>query len=82
MANVTYYVALPFLDSEEGPVAGQGQEHQSASLAIAAARSLATKPGHVGAVAFKRTGDPALGEFQPGEILRTFGNLPQDLSEL
>jgi hypothetical protein len=35
-----------------------------------------------GAIAFARTGDPALGEFKDAEILAKFGDVPEDLSEL
>ena len=39
-------------------------------------------PANVGAVAFKRAGDPNLGEFSDAVVLRKFGNAPEDLSEL
>jgi hypothetical protein len=35
-----------------------------------------------GAVAFSRTGDPALGEFEPAILLARFGEVPDDLSAL
>jgi len=50
--------------------------------AVRAAEVLARTPEFVGALAFKRSGDPALGDFAPAEIIRTFGNVPDDLSEL
>ena len=59
---VTYYVALPFTDSEEGPMPGQAIECQSHGGAISAARTLSAKEGIVGALAFSRTGEPDLGE--------------------
>jgi hypothetical protein len=37
-------------------------------------------PGHVGAVAFSRTGDPATGGFSNASVLRKFGEVPDDLS--
>jgi len=36
----------------------------------------------VGAVAFSRTGDPATGDFIDAKVIRTFGDVPDDLSTL
>jgi hypothetical protein len=38
--------------------------------------------GHVGAVAFSRTGDPATGDFRDAHVIRKFGDVPDDLSSL
>jgi hypothetical protein len=35
-----------------------------------------------GAVAFSRTGDPMIGEFNDARLLQKFGNVPDDLSGL
>ena len=43
---------------------------------------MARNPAHVGALAFKRSGDPALGTFDEAMILRTFGKVPENLDEL
>jgi hypothetical protein len=51
------------------------KEARSAEQAIRMATSLAAKEGHCGAIAFSRTGDPALGEFQDAVILKTFGEV-------
>jgi hypothetical protein len=75
---VTYYVALPFTDSEEGPMPGQAVECQSHGGAISAARTLSSKEGNVGALAFSRTGEPELGEFTDATVLKTFGLVPKD----
>jgi len=40
------------------------------------------KPGCAGALAFSRTGDPATGEFGDAKLIRKFGDVPEDLSEL
>jgi len=75
MAQMTYYVALPFIRAEGGElVAGEAQECHSAAQAERRARNLAEK--HVGAVAFARTGDPNMGDFQPAQILASFGTVP------
>jgi hypothetical protein len=83
MADVTYYVALPFLQDDAGsPVAGAAEECQSSSGALRRAELLAKTAGCVGAVAFSRTGDPLIGEFGDAQLLRRFGDVPDDLSGL
>jgi hypothetical protein len=39
------------------------------------AGSLAVAEGHCGAIAFSRTGDPAIGDFKDAVILRTVGEV-------
>jgi hypothetical protein len=39
-------------------------------------------PNHVGALAFRRTGDPNLGNFADAVVLRAFGIMPDNLEEL
>jgi hypothetical protein len=46
------------------------------------AEALSRKPGVVGVVAFSRTGDPATGDFGDANIIRKFGDVPDDLSSL
>ena len=83
MADVTYYVALPFLQDDSGsPAAGAAEECQSPSGAIRRAEVLSRAPGSVGAVAFSRTGDPMAGEFSDAKLIRKFGEVPDDLSAL
>jgi hypothetical protein len=81
MADVIYYVALPFLQDDGGtPMAGAGEECQSPSAAVRRAEVLSRIPGNLGAVAFSRTGDPMLGEFSDAQLLKRFGDVPDDLS--
>ena len=83
MADVTYYVALPFLQDDAGaPVAGAAEECHSPSVALRRAEVLAKAAGSVGAVAFSRTGDPMIGEFSDAKLLKKFGDVPDDLSGL
>ena len=83
MANVTYYVAMPFLQDETGsPVAGAAEECQNPSLALRRAEAMSRATGSVGAVAFSRSGDPMVGEFGDARVLRTFGHVPNDLADL
>jgi hypothetical protein len=80
--SVTYYVALPFIGTDEGIVPGQPQECPNEGTALLRAEALSRKEGHVGALAFKRTGDPSMGNFGDAVILRTFGLVPENLDEL
>jgi hypothetical protein len=43
---------------------------------------LSRKEGHVGAVAFSRTSDPATGNFSDARVIKKFGDVPDDLSAL
>src|ERR1700733_14964005 len=60
---VTHYVALPFIRTEDGAAPGEAQECQSEAAAIRRAEGMSSDPGYAGAVAFKRAGDPNVGEF-------------------
>jgi hypothetical protein len=83
MANVTYYVALPFLQDETGsPVAGSAEECQNSSIALRRAEAMSRAAGSIGAVAFSRSGDPMIGEFGDARVLKAFGQVPDDLSGL
>jgi hypothetical protein len=59
MSEVTYYVVLPFVASDDGIAAGELTECLNPYAAVMRAEALSRKKGHVGAVAFSRTGDPA-----------------------
>jgi hypothetical protein len=39
------------------------------NAAVMRADALSRKPGHVGAVAFSRTGDPATGDFSDAKVI-------------
>jgi hypothetical protein len=82
VAEVTYYVALPFVASDDGVAAGEPMECFSPNPAVMRAEVLSRKEGHVGAVAFSRTGDPATGDFSDAKVIRKFGDVPNDLSAL
>ena len=83
MDDITYYVALPFMQDDAGSlVAGAAEECQSPSGAIRRAEALSKASGSIGAVAFSRTGDPMMGEFGDAQLLKKFGEVPEDLSAL
>ena len=46
------------------------------------AEALARKEGNVGAVAFSHTGDQARAEFSGANVIRKFGDVPDDLAAL
>jgi len=82
MAEETYFVALPFIATDEGVAPGQPVECFNSNAAVMRAEALSRKQGHVGAVAFSRTGDPATGVFSDAKVIRKFGDVPDDLSAL
>jgi hypothetical protein len=80
VAEVTYYVALPFVVANDGVAAGEPTECFNPTAAVMTAEALSRREGHVGAVAFSRTGDPATGDFSDAQVTRKFGDVPDDLS--
>jgi len=78
MSSVTYCVVLPFSPGEDGDlVPGQAVERQSAESAKRFAKAIVAA-GTSGAVAFQRTGDPLIGEFEDAIILAKEGLVPDD----
>lgn len=73
------YVALPFTRVEDGLAPGEAAECPSGAAAIRRAKALASDKANAGAVAFSRSGDPNLGEFDDAVILKSFGEVPEDL---
>lgn len=65
MAEVTYFVALPFVAADDGVAAGEPTECFNPIAVVMRAEALSRKPGHVGAVAL------AGQEIQPQAILVT-----------
>jgi hypothetical protein len=82
MTEITYYVALPFVASDDGIAPAEATECFNPIAAAMRAEALSRKPGYVGAVAFSRTGDPATGDFGDAKLIRKFGDVPDDLSAL
>jgi hypothetical protein len=82
MAEVTYFVALPFVATDDGIAAGEPTECFNPSAVVIRAEALSRKEGQVGAIAFSRTGDPATGDFADAKVLKKFGDVPDDLSTL
>ena len=82
MSEITYYVALPFVPSDEGIAPAEPVECFNPNAAVTRAEALSRKPGCVGAVTFSRTGDPATGDFGDAKVIRKFGDVPDDLGAL
>jgi hypothetical protein len=82
MADVTYFVALPFVESDDGVAPGEAVECLSLNAAVMRAEVLSRKSGYVGALAFCRSGDLSTGDFGDAKIIRSFGQVPTDLSAL
>jgi hypothetical protein len=80
--SATYFVALPFLRTEDGIAAGRAQEMPSAAAAIRRAELMSRDLFNAGALAFRRSGDPNLGDFEEPTILKSFGEVPNALDEL
>jgi hypothetical protein len=57
---------------------GLAIECPSGAAAIRRAEAIARLDANAGAVAFSRSGDPNLGEFEDAVILKTFGDVPED----
>lgn len=80
MGSMTYYVALAFMRSEDGEiVACEPKEARSSDQAIRMAGTMAATKGHCGAIAFSRTGDPVLGDFEDAVILKMVGEVDAGL---
>lgn len=78
MAEVTYFVALPFRQTDDGDLmAGDAVECPNAGRAVKEAQRMSRT--NTGAVAFSRSGDPASGEFADAKIIKQFGELPLDM---
>ena len=76
--SVTYFVVLSFVRDENGDlIAEEGAEAPSAFSAQRRAQARVGKK--VGAIAFSRTGDPAIGEFEDAVIIGQYGEVPSDV---
>jgi len=78
MAKVTYYVVLPFLRNEDGDLL-PGEPAEAPSAASARSRAAAAVGKYAGAIAFSRSGDPQLGDFDDAVVLGRFGVTPDEL---
>jgi hypothetical protein len=77
MSDVTYYVALPWPAIRAAP---EGERVLQPEVGGDEGRSASHKRGHVGALAFSRTGDPSTGDFGNAKVIpKKFDGVPDDL---
>lgn len=77
--DVTYCVVVTFDRDQDGELK-PGEAVEIPSARAAERRAAAVALHHAGAVAFTRTGDPAIGEFRDATLLARFGEV--DLNTL
>jgi hypothetical protein len=68
--------------TDDGIAAGEPTECFNPIAVVMRAEALSRREGHVGAVAFSRTGDAATGDFSDAKVIRKFRDLSDDLSTL
>ncbi|MCL2714291.1 MAG: hypothetical protein FWD68_06835 [Alphaproteobacteria bacterium] len=74
--KVTYFVIQPFETAEDGRLmAMPAVQAATARAALRRAEALAVAGG---ALAFSRSGDPSLGDFDDAVILGRFGKIPME----
>jgi len=78
---MVYYVVLPFIPIEGGLAPGEAVECPNGAAAIGRAHAMSFNEANAGAVAFSRSGDPNVGEFDDAVILKTFGQVPADFTD-
>jgi hypothetical protein len=67
---------MAFIATESGElVAGEAKQLQTAGAAVREAERMAFAAA--GAIAFSRTGDPALGEFEDAVVIQRFGEVDE-----
>ena len=82
MRRCTYSRSLFICSDDRNCTATFTQECPNEHSAVRQAEAMSRKPPNVGALAFKRTGDPNLGNFGDATVLKTFGEVPSKLDEL
>ena len=76
MAQITYHVALPFHRTDDVEIAaGEPRECRDSHAASRWAATMAADPKNCGAIAFSRSGDPALGDFEDALIITSIGEV-------
>lgn len=72
------FVVQPFRKDEDGMlVAGEPQQAQSEDQARRRAQKIA--PEFDGVIAFARSGDQSIGEYEPAKIIAKLGAVPDEL---
>jgi hypothetical protein len=74
--SVTVHVVQAFTQMDEGIAPAEPRACPSASYARSLAARLASTS--TGVIAWSRTGDPELGEWQPAVVLARIGTIPDE----
>jgi hypothetical protein len=82
MAEVTYFVALPFVAVDDGIAAGEPTECFNPNAAVIAPRRFRARKATSARSQFSRTDDAANGNFSDAKVIWKFGDVPDDLSTL
>ena len=78
MAEITYFMVVPFDYVDAGIVACEPIGCPSPAAAIQRAQELWKTFGHAGAIAISRTSDFEIGKFGAKQVLRQFGQVPAE----
>jgi len=81
MTDVTYYVALPFFFSDDGAAAGEATECQRQCRGHSSQGALPEAGPRRGRRILPDRG-PSSGDFSEAQLIRKFGDVPDDLSAL
>jgi hypothetical protein len=79
---MVYYVAMSFIPMDHGLGPADAVECPTEAAAIRRAEAMSRHAATAGAVAFSRSGDPNLGDFEDAVILKTFGDVPEDFRQV
>jgi len=80
LSLVIYYVAMPSRYLDDGEiVGGESKECRNSTKVRSIAATMATDPNNCGAIAFSRTGDRAIGEFEDPVIIAQLGEVDEAL---
>ena len=82
LMSVTYFVALPFVQAEDGLAPGRTAQSCRTSIPPSSRRRRFRAAGARGALAFKRTGDPNIGQFGEAQVLADVRQRAGNLDEL
>lgn len=78
MARETYFVVLPFEHGRKARIV-EGQPVPATSASHARRLAERIRAHHAGVVAFSRTGDPELGDWDDAVVLAAYGELPAEV---
>ena len=76
---LTYFAVLPFSRTQDGDFLAEAAIEVRSAVEARAMAARMEGPER-GAVAFSKTGDPQLGEWQDAVILGRYGDVPDDLA--